>query len=236
MHDFLGNRVLPAGAPTSSWATNAPPGCAHRQLETRAIPTVSRRADPPASGRLCAPAARSRRRPWRPPLGSTPLENAILSRSTEIVDPARRARDRPAGPADVRRLRPAGSRTGLFRRGRRTPAGRRISTPPARRRRSRPPPADDLEEIVGEAFVFSVVGIVIAAALLRWSARPAERFMWMASLVPAFLSGANTATTGRPGGLSRSGWMRPRPGGGSGPRCRAPCRPAGRRSSWRRPR
>ena len=27
---------------------------------------------------------------------------------------------------------------------------------------------------------FSVVGIVIAAALLRWSARPAERFMWTA--------------------------------------------------------
>jgi len=48
---------------------------------------------------------------------------------------------------------------------------------------------------------FSVVGIVIAAALLRWSARPAERFVWTAvsltaiSLVPPFLSGANTATT-----------------------------------------
>jgi hypothetical protein len=48
---------------------------------------------------------------------------------------------------------------------------------------------------------FSVVGIVIAAALLRWSARPAERFVWTAvsltaiSLVPALLSGANTATT-----------------------------------------
>lgn len=48
---------------------------------------------------------------------------------------------------------------------------------------------------------FSVVGIVIAAALLRWSARPAERFAWTAlsltaiSLVPPFLSGANTATT-----------------------------------------
>src|SRR5919198_6164775 len=27
---------------------------------------------------------------------------------------------------------------------------------------------------------FSVVGIVIAAALLRWSARPAERFVWTA--------------------------------------------------------
>lgn len=49
--------------------------------------------------------------------------------------------------------------------------------------------------------LFSVVGIVIAAALLRWSARPAERFVWTAlsltaiSLVPPFLSGANTATT-----------------------------------------
>jgi hypothetical protein len=47
---------------------------------------------------------------------------------------------------------------------------------------------------------FSVVGVVIAAALLRWSARPAERFAWTAvsltaiSLVPPLLSGANTAT------------------------------------------
>src|SRR5258705_9140515 len=48
---------------------------------------------------------------------------------------------------------------------------------------------------------FSVVGIVIAVALLRWSARPAQRFVWTAvsltaiSLVPPLLSGANTATT-----------------------------------------
>jgi hypothetical protein len=48
---------------------------------------------------------------------------------------------------------------------------------------------------------FSVVGIVIAGALLRWSARPAERFVWTAvlltaiSLIPPFLSGANMATT-----------------------------------------
>ena len=47
---------------------------------------------------------------------------------------------------------------------------------------------------------FSVVGIVIAAALLRWGARPAERFVQTAvsltaiSLVAPFLSGANTAT------------------------------------------
>jgi hypothetical protein len=47
----------------------------------------------------------------------------------------------------------------------------------------------------------SVVGVVIAVALLRWSARPAERFVWTAlpltaiSLVPPFLSGANAATT-----------------------------------------
>ena len=47
---------------------------------------------------------------------------------------------------------------------------------------------------------FSVVGIVIAAALIRWSARPAERFVWTAvtltalSLVPPLLSGADTAT------------------------------------------
>ncbi len=48
---------------------------------------------------------------------------------------------------------------------------------------------------------FSVVGIVIAAGLLRWSARPAERFVWTAasllaiSFVPPLLSGADTATT-----------------------------------------
>ena len=48
---------------------------------------------------------------------------------------------------------------------------------------------------------FSVVGIVIAVAILRWSARPAERFMWTAvsltaiSFVPPLLSGANIATT-----------------------------------------
>jgi Family of unknown function (DUF6069) len=47
----------------------------------------------------------------------------------------------------------------------------------------------------------SVVGIVIAVALLRWSTRPAERFVWTAvsltviSLVPPLLSGANTATS-----------------------------------------
>jgi hypothetical protein len=49
--------------------------------------------------------------------------------------------------------------------------------------------------------IFSVVGIVMAVALLRWSARPAKRFVWTAvlltaiSLVPPLLSGANTATT-----------------------------------------
>ena len=48
---------------------------------------------------------------------------------------------------------------------------------------------------------FSLVGTVIAAALLRWSARPAERFLWTAvtltvvSLVPPVLSEANAATT-----------------------------------------
>jgi hypothetical protein len=48
---------------------------------------------------------------------------------------------------------------------------------------------------------FSAVGIVIAAALLRWTARPAELFVRTAvsltaiSLVPPLLSGANTATT-----------------------------------------
>src|SRR5215207_7982652 len=48
---------------------------------------------------------------------------------------------------------------------------------------------------------FSVVGIVIAVALLRWSARPAKRFVWTAvsltaiSLVPPLLAGANIART-----------------------------------------
>ena len=47
---------------------------------------------------------------------------------------------------------------------------------------------------------FSVVGIVIAIALLRWSARPAKRFVWTAvsltaiSWVPPLLSGANPVT------------------------------------------
>ncbi|MEU4473989.1 DUF6069 family protein [Micromonospora sp. NPDC023888] len=47
---------------------------------------------------------------------------------------------------------------------------------------------------------FSIVGVVIAVALLRWSARPTRRFVWTAvpltgiSLVPPFLSGADTAT------------------------------------------
>ena len=48
---------------------------------------------------------------------------------------------------------------------------------------------------------FSVVGVVMAAALLRWSARPAERFVRTAvsltaiSLVPPLLADADTATT-----------------------------------------
>lgn len=48
---------------------------------------------------------------------------------------------------------------------------------------------------------FSVVGVVIAAAALRWSSRPAERFVRTTvaltglSLVPPFVSGANAATT-----------------------------------------
>jgi Family of unknown function (DUF6069) len=47
---------------------------------------------------------------------------------------------------------------------------------------------------------FSVVGVVIAAVMLRLSARPAERFAWTAvsltaiSLVPPLLSGADAAT------------------------------------------
>ncbi|WP_426511080.1 DUF6069 family protein [Dactylosporangium sp. McL0621] len=47
---------------------------------------------------------------------------------------------------------------------------------------------------------FSVVGVAIAAALLRWSARPAARFVWTAvpltaiSLAPPLVAGANAAT------------------------------------------
>ncbi|MDQ1041002.1 hypothetical protein QFZ75_007418 [Streptomyces sp. V3I8] len=47
---------------------------------------------------------------------------------------------------------------------------------------------------------FSAVGTVVAVALLRRSARPAERFVWTAvsltaiSLVPPLLSGADAAT------------------------------------------
>jgi hypothetical protein len=54
---------------------------------------------------------------------------------------------------------------------------------------------------------FSIVGVVIAVALLRWSARPGERFVWTAvsltaiSLVPPLLVGANTATTTARDGL-----------------------------------
>jgi hypothetical protein len=46
----------------------------------------------------------------------------------------------------------------------------------------------------------SVVGVLIAAALLRWSARPAERFVWTTvsltaiSLILPLVSGASTAT------------------------------------------
>lgn len=48
--------------------------------------------------------------------------------------------------------------------------------------------------------VFSIVGVVIAAAFLRWSARPAARFVWTTgsltavSLVPPLLSGGDFAT------------------------------------------
>jgi Family of unknown function (DUF6069) len=50
------------------------------------------------------------------------------------------------------------------------------------------------------AALAAAMGVVIAVAVLRWSARPAERFVWTAvfltaiSLVPPFLSGADTAT------------------------------------------
>ena len=49
--------------------------------------------------------------------------------------------------------------------------------------------------------LFCLVGVVMAAALLRWSAHPANRFVWTAvvltaiSFVPPLLSGANLGTT-----------------------------------------
>jgi len=49
--------------------------------------------------------------------------------------------------------------------------------------------------------ILSLVGVGLAAALLRWSARPAERFTWTAvsltavSLLPPLLVGAGAATT-----------------------------------------
>ncbi|MGI8900304.1 MAG: DUF6069 family protein [Nocardioides sp.] len=65
------------------------------------------------------------------------------------------------------------------------------------------PDGDETIPLSGVAVVtglFSVVGIVLAAALLRWSARPAERFVRTAvtltaiSLVPPLLAGASPAT------------------------------------------
>ena len=49
--------------------------------------------------------------------------------------------------------------------------------------------------------ILSLVGVGLAAALLRWSARPAERFTWTAvsltavSLLPPLLVGAATTVT-----------------------------------------
>ena len=69
---------------------------------------------------------------------------------------------------------------------------------------SRSPTGGETIPLTGIAVVtgfFSLVGVVIAAALLRWSARPAERFVWTAvsltaiSLVPPLLAGADAATT-----------------------------------------
>jgi hypothetical protein len=63
---------------------------------------------------------------------------------------------------------------------------------------------DDTIPLSGVAVVtgvFSVVGIVIAVALFRWSTRPAERFLWTAlsltviSAIPPLISDADTATT-----------------------------------------
>ena len=57
-----------------------------------------------------------------------------------------------------------------------------------------------LSGFAGVTGFFSVVGVVLAAGFLRWSARPAERFVWTTvtltaiSLAPPVLSGAAPAT------------------------------------------
>jgi hypothetical protein len=65
------------------------------------------------------------------------------------------------------------------------------------------PEGGEVIPLSGIAFVtgvFSAVGVVIAVALLRWSARPAERFvrttvsLTAISLVPPFLVGAAPTT------------------------------------------
>lgn len=65
------------------------------------------------------------------------------------------------------------------------------------------PDGGDVIPLSGVAVVtatFSVVGVVLALALLRWSAHPATRFLQTTlvltaiSLVPPFSSGANAAT------------------------------------------
>lgn len=66
-------------------------------------------------------------------------------------------------------------------------------------------PADgETIPLSGIAFVtgvFSLAGVVIAAALLRWSARPREHFVWttlvltVLSLVPPWVVGAAVSTS-----------------------------------------
>ncbi|KQW53696.1 hypothetical protein ASC77_05365 [Nocardioides sp. Root1257] len=65
------------------------------------------------------------------------------------------------------------------------------------------PDGGEVIPVSGIAFVtavLSVVGVLIAVALLRWSGRPADRFLWIAgaltalSLVPPLVSGADVAT------------------------------------------
>lgn len=57
-----------------------------------------------------------------------------------------------------------------------------------------------LSGVVTITGLFSLLGVVIAAVLQRWSARPAERFVWIAvtltavSLVPPLLLGRGAAT------------------------------------------
>jgi hypothetical protein len=166
---------------------------------------------------------RALRNPGRPTATArivTPRARTVTCRSTHPRTPSYRMIRN-----DMNSMKDSGSSQAWHRAKPATPTDSAGSPSPAslpRSQRRWPPPtlAAALAQAVGVDFevpdggetiplsefavvtgVISVVGIVIAVALLRWSARPAERFAWTAvsltaiSLVPPLLSGANTATT-----------------------------------------